>query len=235
LARTKEIHLLARVGGVIAAIALAAAAPAFARTLPNPTRTTDSKLGATLDALQRHYEQTQSFSAQFTERVAPVGAPVRTREGTVSFRKPGRMRWDFAPPNKEVLVSDGKTVFSYDPGLNQVVETPLKDALRAPGATEFLLGAGNIRKDFIASAPKAAPTDGLTYVELKPRQGGNTIELGIEPKSGAIGRIKITDQLGNTTTLEFHDQRDNVKIADSEFEFTAPAGADIVAPTQAPE
>ncbi|MGC1679443.1 MAG: outer membrane lipoprotein carrier protein LolA, partial [Candidatus Binataceae bacterium] len=153
------------------------------------------------------------------------------REGTVAFSKPGRMRWDFESPNKELLVSNGQTLFSYDPGLNQVVETPLKDALRTPGATEFLLGAGNIRKDFIATTPSSPPTDGLTYVRLTPRQGGNTIELGIEPKSGDIRRLGITDQLGNKTSLEFSEVRDNVEITDSEFDFTPPAGADIVSPT----
>ncbi|MFZ1890433.1 MAG: outer membrane lipoprotein chaperone LolA [Candidatus Binataceae bacterium] len=223
-------------------IAIAAATVAIAMAIPlravaetsvfaNQSRHSGSSLDATLDALQHHYETTRSFSAKFTERIAAVGAPVRTREGTVAFSKPGRMRWDFESPNKELLVSNGQTLFSYDPGLNQVVETPLKDALRAPGATEFLLGAGNIRKDFIASAPKSPPSDGLTYVTLIPRQGGNTIELGIEPKSGDVRRIEITDQLGNKTSLEFSDLQDNVEITDSEFDFTPPAGADIVSPT----
>ncbi|MGH7779814.1 MAG: outer membrane lipoprotein chaperone LolA [Candidatus Binataceae bacterium] len=198
----------------------------------NRSKSADASLDATLDALQHHYETTRSFSAKFTEQIAGVGAPVRTREGTVSFRKPGKMRWDFESPNKELLVSDGQTLFSYDPGLNQVVETPLKNALRSPGVTEFLLGAGNIRKDFVASRPTSPSAGGLTYVTLTPRKGGNTIEIGIEPKSGDIRHLKIVDQLGNATSLEFSDVRDNVEITDSEFNFTPPAGADIVAPTQ---
>jgi outer membrane lipoprotein carrier protein len=215
------------------AVALMVPARAVAETSVGATHanSASASLDATLDALQHHYETTRSFSATFTEQIAAVGAPVRSREGTVAFSKPGRMRWDFESPNKELLVSNGQTVFSYDPGLNQVVETPLKDALRAPGATEFLLGAGNIRKDFIASAPKSPPADGLTHVTLTPRQGGNTIELGIAPTSGDIRRLEITDQLGNKTSLEFSDLRDNVEITDSEFDFTPPAGADVVSPT----
>lgn len=221
------------IAAAIVAIALAVPPVAIAETsvFASHAQPASASLDATLDALQHHYETTRSFKAKFTEQIASVGAPVRTREGTVAFSKPGKMRWDFESPNKELLVSNGQTLFSYDPGLNQVVETPLKDALRAPGATEFLLGAGNIRKDFIASAPKAPPSDGLTHLTLTPRQGGNTIELGIEPKSGDIRRLAITDQLGNKTSLEFTDQRDNVEITDSEFDFTPPAGADIVSPT----
>ncbi|MHB8383766.1 MAG: LolA family protein [Candidatus Binataceae bacterium] len=212
-------------------LALAPRALAATSVFAGEAKQNGASLDAKLDALQHHYESTRSFTAKFTEQIAAVGAPVRTRAGTVAFSKPGRMRWDFDSPNKELLVSNGTMVFSYDPGLNQVVETPLKDALKAPGATEFLLGAGNIRKDFVASMPPFSPADGLTHISLTPRQGGNTIELGIEPKSGDVRRIEITDQLGNKTTLEFSDLRDNVEITDSAFNFTPPAGADIVAPT----
>jgi outer membrane lipoprotein carrier protein len=226
-----RIAIAAAIAAIAFTLAVSARASAETSIFAGHAQPASTNLDATLDALQHHYETTRSFSAKFTEQIAAVGAPVRTRQGTVAFSKPGKMRWDFESPNKELLVSNGQTVFSYDPGLNQVVETPLKDALRAPGATEFLLGAGSIRKDFVASAPKSPPADGLTHVTLTPRQGGNTIELGIEPKSGDIRRLQITDQLGNKTSLEFTDQRDNVEITDSEFDFTPPAGADIVSPT----
>jgi len=236
LARGHNIRHPARgtvFAAAIAVLMLMVRADARAETsvAADPAKPAAADVSATLDALQHHYDTTRSFSASFIEQIAAVGAPVRTRHGTVAFRKPGMMRWNFDAPDKELLVSDGRTVYSYDPGLEQVMETPLRDALRAPGATEFLLGAGDVRTDFIASAPKSPPPhDGLAYVTLRPRQGGNSIELGIEPKRGDIRRLKIVDQLGNTTALEFSDLRDNPRISDSEFQFTPPAGADIVSP-----
>src|SRR5882672_10107346 len=89
----------------------------------------DHELRQVLDRLQKHYRDTNSFSAKFSEEIATVGAPKRDRAGAVSFRKPGRMRWDFTEPEKQTIVSDGRMLSSYDPDLNQVVQTPLKSAL----------------------------------------------------------------------------------------------------------
>jgi outer membrane lipoprotein carrier protein len=188
-------------------------------------------LKETLEGLQRHYRETKSFSAKFVEEISPVGAPKRTRTGTVYFRKPGQMRWEFEEPSKELIVSDGIDVYNYDPELNQVVEAPLAQALRSPGATEFLLGVGDITKDFNASLMADAPADGLTHLKLVPKKQGNTVELGLEAKSYNIESIRVIDQLGNVTALRFTDIASNGAIQDSIFKFTPPAGADIVHPT----
>jgi len=41
------------------------------------------------------------------------------------------MRWEFAAPEVQTIVSDGEMLYSYDPDLNQVVEAPLKQALKS--------------------------------------------------------------------------------------------------------
>ena len=188
----------------------------------------NTSLKETLDGLQRHYRETQSFSAKFVEEISPVGAPKRTRTGTVYFRKPGQMRWDFEEPSKELIVSDGTELYNYDPELNQVVEAPLAQALRSPGATEFLLGVGDVTKDFNASLITDTPADGLTHLKLVPKKQGNTVELGLEARSYKIQSIRVIDQLGNVTALRFTDIASNGSIQDSIFKFTPPVGADIV-------
>jgi outer membrane lipoprotein carrier protein len=181
-----------------------------------------------LDALQQHYQETSSFSARFAEEITPVGAPARRRDGIVYFRKPGRMRWEFETPTKELVVSDGSTVYSYDPDLNQVVETPLRQALRAPGATEFLLGAGNLKTDFDASAVTPLPDDGLVHLLLKPKKGGDGIEIGLDPKTCDIRSLHIKDQIGNLTAIRFSNINKQAKFDEGKFEFKVPEGADVV-------
>lgn len=213
-----------------AAMLLACAAPCAAAETTVTAGGNAARLSKVVEAIQRHYQTTDSFAAKFVEQITPVGVPARTREGMVYFRKPGRMRWEFNTPNKELVVSDGSTLYSYDPGLNQVVEAPLKSALRAPGATEFLLGVGNIKRDFTVSEAAAPPHDGFEHVRLVPRKGGDTIEVAVDPKSGDIRSIRVIDQLGDITDVHFSDIRNNVSLQDSLFSFRVPAGADIVRP-----
>ncbi len=187
-----------------------------------------------LDRLQRHYHDTNSFTAKFNEEIAAVGAPKKTRTGTVSFRKPGRMRWEFDDPEKQTIVSDGETLYTFDPDLNQVVETPLKQALKSSSATSFLLGIGNINRDFKAAFAHPATPTGLVDLILDAKTGGYKIEVGLDPKSYNLMTLTLTDQLGDVTRIDFSDVHDNVELPDSIFTFKTPAGADVVTAPASP-
>ncbi len=187
-----------------------------------------AELKALLARLQRHYEQTNSFSASFKETVARVGAPPQERTGTVYYSKPGRVRFEFGEPQPETIVSDGKLLYDYDPGLNQVMETPLRNAIKAQAIAGFLLGVGNVGRDFEASRPAKSANDGLIHLILTPKSGGNPLAIGLDPQTLNIERLKLGDALGNVTTISFSGIKTNIAIEPSRFEFKTPAGADIV-------
>jgi outer membrane lipoprotein carrier protein len=215
-------------------IILLATAPLHSETMAPSGPPVAKDLKQVLDRLQRHYRDTNSFAAKFNEEIATVGAPKRQRQGTVSFRKPGRMRWEFETPEKQTIVSDGETLYSYDPDLNQVVETPLKQALKSSSATSFLLGIGNINRDFKAAFANPPAPDGLVNLILDAKTGGYKIEVGLDPKTYNLMTLTLTDQLGDVTKIDFSDIHDNVELPDSLFAFNAPPGADIVTAPASP-
>ncbi len=192
------------------------------------------ELRQVLDRLQRHYRDTNSFSAKFSEEIAIVGAAKRERAGTVSFRKPGRMRWDFTEPEKQTIVSDGETLYSYDPDLNQVVQTALKNALKSSTATSFLLGMGNLDRDFSAEFATPPTRGAVIRLKLNAKAGGYRIEIGLDPKTYDLVTLTLTDQLGDVTNVKFSDIRNNVRISEDLFAFKAPAGADVVTAPSTP-
>ena len=187
-----------------------------------------AELKSLLARLQRHYQQTDSFSASFKQTVARVGAPPQDRSGKVYFLKPGRVRFEFGDPQPETIVSDGKLLYDYDPGLNQVMETPLKNAIKTQAAAAFLLGVGNVDRGFKASRPAAPANDGLIHLLLTPKHGGDDIELGLDRHTLDIMSLRLADALGNVTKISFSDINTNVAIESSRFEFQTPAGADVV-------
>jgi outer membrane lipoprotein carrier protein len=182
-----------------------------------------------LTRLQQHYDCTRSFRAKFTEEISSPGGMKQSRSGMVYFQKVGRMRWEFDPPRRETIVSDGKFVYDYEPDLNQVVEVPVNKAFKT-SATAFLLGLGNVKSDFNAKLPTKPRTDGLVHVLLTPKGGGDTMELGLDPRSYNIVNFTLTDQIGDVTRLKFSNIQTNVALESSLFTFTAPPGADIVTP-----
>lgn len=189
---------------------------------------------AVVDRIQDHYQRTESFSASFTEELTGVGRPKRTRSGKVFYQRPGKMRWEFAEPQEETVVSDGHKLYDFQPDLNQVVELPLERAFKSAAPLAFLLGIGNMRRDFTASLPLSTPTDGLVHVTLVPKGGGDRIEMGLEPSTYNLITVKVTDALGNTTAIRFSAVRTNVQLADTLFKFEVPPGADVVQAPGAP-
>jgi outer membrane lipoprotein carrier protein len=196
-----------------------------------PPQTGSLSLEQVVTRLQRRYDATRSLRASFSEELSSPGGMKRTRTGTVSFRKGGRMRWEFGEPRVETIVSDGQTVYDYEPDLNQVVEVPVSKALKT-SATAFLLGLGNLKRDFTAALPADPPADGLVHLALSPKGGGDQMELGLDPQNYNIVKFKLTDQVGNVTELHFRDIQTNLALEDSLFRFAVPPDADIVQPGQ---
>lgn len=196
-----------------------------------PVGTAATNVKAVAARLQRHYQETTSFKAKFKQTIVQAGVPPRVREGTAYYRKPGRIRWDFGEPQPETVVSDGAIIYDYDPGLNQVLETPMKEAVKGQAAAAFLLGVGNLQRDFRVAAPKSAPDDGLVHIKLTPRAGGDGVELGLDPKSYNIEKLRITDSLGNVTAVDFSGIETNLALGSELFAFEVPEGTDIVRPS----
>ena len=153
-----------------------------------------------------------------------VGAPKRTRKGTVSFRKPGRMRWEFEAPDKETIVSDGETLFSYDPDLNQVVETPLRQALKIEQRDLIPARDREYQPRLQGGIRESAGADGLIDLSLDAKTGGYKIEIGLDPKTLQPLTLTLTDQLGDVTRIDFSDVHDNVQMPESIFAVQSAAG-----------
>jgi outer membrane lipoprotein carrier protein len=190
--------------------------------------------GVVLDRIQDHYQHTNSFTAKFIEELTGIGGNKRTRTGRVYYKRPGKMRWEFDPPQTETVVSDGHQLYDYQPDLNQVMEVPIERAFKSAAPLTFLLGMGNLRRDFNVSLPAAVASGPLLRVVLIPKGGGDRIEMGLNPSTYDLMAAKVTDALGNTTSIRFSAVRTNVQLADSIFKFEAPPGADVVAAPGAP-
>ena len=228
----RAIFAAAAIVVVVPACTVAHAATVAARCTPvAPGAAVDStpSLDTALTRLQQRYDCSRSLQADFDETLSSPGGMTRTRKGTVYFRKVGRMRWDFAAPTEGTVVSDGTTVYDYEKDLNQVVELPVNKALKS-SATAFLLGLGNIRRDFKVSMPPVSSGDGLVHLVLVPKSGGDRMELGLDPKSYDIVNFRLTNQVGGVTELKFTDIRVNIALDSSLFVFTIPDGADVVRP-----
>jgi outer membrane lipoprotein carrier protein len=179
--------------------------------------------------LQARYDATTGFRADFTQEVesATLGQKIAAR-GQVYFRKPGRMRWEFVEP-EQLLVSDGKILWLYQPTEKQVIKTPLQSAFQSNTPASFLLGIGRIDQDFTVSLTNETPeTYSLRLLAKKDPEAIGSLDLEVTTKTFDIIHATITDPLGNTTRLWFSNIDRKAPLKDTLFHFTIPPGVDVV-------
>lgn len=183
-------------------------------------------------AVQQRYDGIRDFTAKFTH--VYHGGILRktvTEKGEVQIKKPGRMRWEYADPEKKVFVADGSQIYSYIPADRQVIVSPMPAADQATTSTLFLTGRGNLTRDFDVSfgdLPQAPA--GSTVLKLVPRlseRDYDTLVLAVSP-SNQIQVLSAVDRQGGRSTFFFSDIKENTGLADKIFAFKIPRGVDVV-------
>jgi len=174
-----------------------------------------------------HYNHMQSLQARFTERYQGMGLD-RSESGTLTLRKPGRMRWAYDAPSGKLFVLDGKSAISYTPGDAQALRTPARqlDDLRSP--LRFLLGHTELAKELI-SLTLTPTNDGYTLsgAPVGMQQTIRSIALTVDA-TGQIHAMRVEQIDGATTTFTFTSITENIPTKDADFTFTTPAGVTII-------
>ena len=211
------------------ALALCLLAPAALAGEPTPQDCAQ----AVARRVQQRYDAVRDLRARFVQRTQQVtlgssGGGSLESSGEVVFAKPGRMRWSYEAPAPSLVVSDGKTLWIYDPTAREVQQLPLGPDFLSVAAVQFLLGEGRLLDEFTVSAKDCGAPE--VQLALVPRRDSQyeRLELCVDPKSGAVRETTVVDLLGNRTTIELREQRSNAKPDPSLFRFVPPAGTRVL-------
>lgn len=170
---------------------------------------------------------THSASARFEQRAFDRrGAVVDKSSGEFSFSRPGKFRWTYLKPYRQLIVGDGTRVWLYDEDLKQAT---VRNVGRALSATPAALLAGKEDIENVFALRELPDKDGLAWLEATPKEKDTGFELvRIGMAGGTLAAMELVDQLGGRTVLAISDLKRNPKIDASEFRFTPPKGVDVV-------
>ena len=183
-------------------------------------------------ALQARYDNIRDFTADFTQQYdSSIFRKKKLLErGKVQIKKPGKMRWDYTAPEKKLFVSDGSYTYLFVPADNHVTQSPVPKEDEATTALLFLVGKGNLTRDFTVSFLPGAPADtfGLRLEPKLPDRDYDWLQLHIDRKSLQIRTLTAADRQGGQSAFTFTNFKENVGLADKTFDFKIPRGADVV-------
>lgn len=205
---------------VVVAAMFVVSAPAGSAGVP----LADSVAG---ERVERYLDRLDTLRAEFVQQLIDKDGVVRDESrGTLALAKPGRFRWDYREPAKQLLVSDGSTVWLYDADLEQVTVRPVGDSLSNTPAM-LLAGQGRVTETF--TTRDAGSADGLEWVVLMPRRVDadfSSVRLGF--RGTELERLDLQDRLGQTTRIVFSGIERNPELSQALFTFVPPPGVDVV-------
>jgi outer membrane lipoprotein carrier protein len=185
---------------------------------------------AVVDRLQRTYDATSDFIADFTQEteVKTLNRSLKA-SGKLFYKRPGKMLWRYDAPKDQFVLADGKHLYFYQPEQNQIIKSPLQNAFRNDIPLSFLLGLGNLKKDFNATLKATEESQHILRLEPRSDAGGySDILMGVSKNTSDIVWVSVRDGAGNLTTIRFANMRKGAGVQDSLFKLQIPQGADIV-------
>ena len=168
------------------------------------------------DNLIAHFEQKTFKEASIN---------VDTSYGTLHVSKPLKFNWSVTKPYEQQVISDGETLWVFDPDLEQATYQPiLQDLQQSPA--------------MILVQPRQALTDKYQVIEVDSPEflsyklyplADDTVfnELMLIFKNGNISEIRIYDSLNQETVIHFSDVKVGQTIAAETYEFSPPPGTDL--------
>lgn len=178
--------------------------------------------------LIQQLEKLQSIEAHFVQYIVDkAGTSVQESRGVLKAKRPGLFYWHTEPPLEQVIVSDGHNVIVYDPDLEQATVQPVSEQV---SNTPALLFSGDVKKlgeSFLVHHKQWEDT--VDQYVLMPKGADSLFEsLRLRFEQGILVEMRLTDSLGQKSTIGFNDAKVNSGLTDKQFEFIIPEGTDVI-------
>lgn len=159
------------------------------------------------------------------------GRTLNQTQGRMALQRPGKFRWETLEPNKQLIVTNGRKVWIYDPDLEQVT---IRYLTKEAGETPALLLSNTnttLQKNFNVQTTQSKSS--VQWFLLTPKDRGNVFEaikLGFVNRH--IQQMQLQDHLGHVTKIQFNGVVINPGLSPSTFVFRSPSNVDVIDETR---
>lgn len=179
------------------------------------------------DQLDAFTKGLKGLDGQFSQQVFdPRGKRKESSTGRVAVSAPRLFRWEYVTPYPQLIVADGKSVWVYDPDLQQASKRP-QGVEEASSPLAVLLDPAKLDRDF--TAKDAGASNGIEWLQLTPKQADapfKTAKLGFG-KAG-LAEMEYVDALGQRTKISFSGWKRNPSFAKGTFVYVPAKGVDVI-------
>jgi outer membrane lipoprotein carrier protein len=153
--------------------------------------------------------------------------------GKVYIKYPGKMRWEYEKPDRQIYITDGENLWVYRPEDNQVQIGKAPEFFKGGKGASFLSDIRLIRQKFDISLEQGPPeeSDLFHHLKLIPREKTldiTEVHLTVSKKTYNVLQVMTLDYYGNENRIDLINFAFDVDMDDSLFSFTIPPGVDVI-------
>ena len=190
----------------------------------------DPALDRILEGMEKKYANS-SFSATFLQESTLKAMEITDfASGKVYVRHPGKMRWEYEKPDKQIIITDGYELWIYRPEDNQVMTGAAPEFFRDGKGASFLSDIKLIRQKFDI---ELLDNEKSLFHELKliPREKNMdvaSIRLSVAMSTFTVMRVITYNFYGDETRIELLNSKFGVDLDEDLFSFKIPEGIDVL-------
>jgi outer membrane lipoprotein carrier protein len=181
-----------------------------------------------MEKVSDRYASITDGELRFTQKTGFALARVEQEvSGTLIFKKTNKYRVEY---DGQVVVTDGKTVWSYSPSTNQVLIDNFRLNERSLTPERILGEAPDEYAPTLVGREKIGTME-TVVLKLTPPEGSGTLKtmkIWVQEGEWIIRKAELLDLHGKRTTYQVHSMKTNTGVSDTRFTFEAPAGAETV-------
>lgn len=182
-----------------------------------------------VDRMQAFYEKTNDFKADFKQDYKyKTFRRTQTSTGTVIYKKPGLMRWEYEKPSKRTFVLAGNKVYAHDPEAQSLTVASV-DTSKLSASVTFLFGQGKLADEFNIKKGTCADCKG-TLLVLDPAQPDprfRQVRLEVDSNTAQVLKSTVVDPDGSENTIAFLNLKTNAGIQAESFKINPPEGTRV--------
>ncbi len=166
-----------------------------------------------------------------------LGGKSEMAKAKIMNKMPDKSRIEYLEPAEmagQLMVNDGKTIWSYDPKKNEVTRMDMPE-ISKPSEQDYTQSIKELLNQTDISYQGTENFEGRSVYIIKasPRNGsmfmGIRYSMLVDSENWMPLKIEMFDKNDKLmTSIEYRDIKFNTGIPDSEFEFKVPEGANVV-------
>ena len=163
------------------------------------------------EALDAFLDNLTTLQATFEQSVLDTeNSTTGQMHGLFLLNRPGKFRWDYVSPRKQVILADGRDVWIIEEELKQVTRHLQRWALKGTPAA-FLAMEESVETDF--EVVEIGERLGMQWLELIPKDAESDLNRVLLAFSGPdLKHMELNDKFGQISRFSFFDVQRNVPI-----------------------